>query len=92
MTARGSPAGIVFRRLDADRERREAARLLPDCGLDDHDSACVWYGLCGLTAATTRGLARVAVGRSVDAPTAPLCGLAASSPYPARQLQGRRGS
>ncbi len=52
---RGYPAGIIFRRLDADLDRRQAARLLPDCALDDHDGACVWYGLCDLTAAETSG-------------------------------------
>ncbi|PWW24217.1 acetyltransferase (GNAT) family protein [Geodermatophilus normandii] len=76
MTPRGSPAGIVFRRLDADPERRRAARLLPDCGLDDHDARCVWYGLCDLTATTASGLVGVAVVRPVDATTARLCGLA----------------
>jgi ribosomal protein S18 acetylase RimI-like enzyme len=89
MTSRGSPAGIVFRRLDADPERRRAARLLPACGLGDHDSTCVWYGLCDLTATTTGGLAGVAVLRSVDATTARLCGLAVSAAYHDRQLERR---
>ena len=86
---RGSPAGIVFRRLDADLERRQAARLLPDCALDDHDSNCVWYGLCDLTATTASGLAGVAVVRSVDPTTARLCGLAVSAAYRDPHL-GRR--
>jgi ribosomal protein S18 acetylase RimI-like enzyme len=88
MAARGSPAGIVFRRLDAGPERRQAARLLPDCGLDDHDATCEWYGLCDLTA-TASGLAGVAVVRSVDPTTARLCGLAVSAAYHDGQL-GRR--
>jgi hypothetical protein len=86
---RGSPAGIVFRRLDADRERRQAARLLPDCALDDHDSACVWYGLCDLTATGNNGLAAVAVVRSLEPATSRLCGLAMSTDYPGGRL-GRR--
>ncbi len=89
MAPRGSPAGIVFRRLDGDLERRQAARLLPACGLEDHDSTCVWYGLCDLTATTTNGLAGVAVVRSVDATTARLCGLAVSAAYHGRLLEGR---
>ena len=89
MTPRGSPAGIVFRRLDADPERRQAARLLPDCGLDDHDSTCEWYGLCDLTATTASDLIGVAVVRSVDATTAQLCGLAVPAAHRAPQL-GRR--
>ena len=89
MAPRGSPAGMVFRRLDADPERREAARMLPDCGLDDHDSGCVWYGLCDLTATTTDGLAGVAVVRSVDPATARLCGLAVSAAYHDRRLERR---
>ena len=89
MTSRGSPAGIVFRRLDADPERRQAARLLPDCGLDDHDSTCEWYGLCDLTATTASDLIGVAVVRSVDATTAQLCGLAVPAAHRAPQL-GRR--
>ncbi len=88
MTSRGSPAGIVFRRLDADPERREAARLLPACGLGDHDGRCVWYGLCDLTA-TTGGLAGVAMVRSLDATTARLCGLAVSTAYHDGQLERR---
>jgi ribosomal protein S18 acetylase RimI-like enzyme len=89
MAPRGSPAGIVFRRLDADPERRQAARLLPDCGLDDHDAGCVWYGLCDLTAATPSALAGAAVVRCVDATTARLCGLAVAAAYHDRQLEGR---
>ncbi len=89
MTSRGSPAGIVFRRLDADPERRQAARLLPDCALDDHDSTCEWYGLCDLTATTTRALAGVAVVCSVNTTTARLCGLAVSAAYRDPSL-GRR--
>ena len=88
---RGSPAGIVFRRLDAGPERRQAARLLPDCGLDDHDARCVWYGLCDLTATTTGGLAGVAVVRSLDATTARLCGLAVPAAYHDRPLERRLG-
>ena len=89
MTPRGSPAGIVFRRLDAAPERRQAGRLLPDCGLDDHDSTCEWYGLCDLTATTASDLIGVAVVRSVDATTARLCGLAVPAAHRAPQL-GRR--
>lgn len=77
----GSSVGIVFRRLDADLERRQAARLLPECSLDDHDSTCEWYGLCDLTATTTSDLAGVAVVRSVDRTTARLCGVAVSAAY-----------
>jgi ribosomal protein S18 acetylase RimI-like enzyme len=87
MAARGSPAGIVFRRLDAAPERREAERLLSACALDDHDARCVWYGLCDLT--TTGGLAGVAVVRSVDPTTARLCGLAVSTAYHDGQLERR---
>jgi ribosomal protein S18 acetylase RimI-like enzyme len=89
MTPRGSPAGIVFRRLDADPDRRQAARLLPHCGLDDHDSACVWYGLCDLTANEGSGLAGVAVVRPLGRTTARLCGLAVSAAYRDPHL-GRR--
>ena len=85
----GSPAGIVFRRLDADLDRRQAARLLRDCDLDDHDSACVWYGLCDLTATETTGLAGVAVVRSLDPTSSRLCGLAVSTDYAGPRL-GRR--
>jgi ribosomal protein S18 acetylase RimI-like enzyme len=88
-TPRGSPAGIVFRRLDAGPERRQAARLLPDCGLDDHDSACVWYGLCDLTATEDTGLAGVAVVRSLGRTGARVCGLAVSAAYRDPSL-GRR--
>jgi ribosomal protein S18 acetylase RimI-like enzyme len=88
-TPRGSPAGLVFRRLDADLERRRAARLLPACGLDDHDSACVWYGLCDLTATEDACLAGVAVVRSVGRATARLCGLAVAAAYRDPSL-GRR--
>jgi hypothetical protein len=89
MASRGSPAGIVFRRLDADPERRRAARLLSDCDLDDHDSGCVWYGLCDLTATEDSGLAGVAVVRSVGRTTARLCGLAVSAAYSDRRLERR---
>ena len=89
MTSRGSPAGIVFRRLDADPERRRAARLLPDCDLDDHDSTCVWYGLCDLTATEDSGLVGVAVVRSLGCTTARLCGLAVSAAHRGPSL-GRR--
>lgn len=87
--SRGFPAGIVFRRLDADGDRRRAARLFPHCGLDDHDGTCVWYGLCDLTATDTRGLAATAVVRCIEPMTARLCGLAVSAPYRGRRL-GRR--
>ncbi|WP_222272487.1 GNAT family N-acetyltransferase [Modestobacter marinus] len=89
MTSRGSPAGIVFRRLVADSERRQAARLLPDCGLDDHDSACNWYGLCDLTATEGNGLAGVVVVRPLGRTAARLCGLAVSAAYRDPSL-GRR--
>jgi GNAT superfamily N-acetyltransferase len=88
-TPRGSPAGIVFRRLDADADRRQAVRLLPGCELGDHDPTCVWYGLCDLTVAETGGLAAVAVVRTVGPVTARLCGLAVSTAYRGRRL-GRR--
>jgi ribosomal protein S18 acetylase RimI-like enzyme len=74
----GPPAGIVFRRLDSDLDRRQAARLLPDCGLDDHDGTCIWYGLCDLTATETTGLVGVAAVRSLEPATSRLCGLAMS--------------
>jgi ribosomal protein S18 acetylase RimI-like enzyme len=86
---RGSPAGIVFRRLDTHADRRRAARLLPMCVLDDHDGTCVWYGLCDLTAAETSGLAGVALVRSVEPATSRLCGLAVSTAYRGGGL-GRR--
>ncbi|MGR7026742.1 hypothetical protein [Geodermatophilus sp. URMC 62] len=89
MAARGSPAGIVFRRLDAASERREAEMLLSACALDDHDDTCEWYGLCDLTTTTTGGLAGVAVVRSLDATTARLCGLAVSTAYNDGQLERR---
>lgn len=76
---RGSPVGIVFRRLDAEAERRQAALLLPDCELDDHDAACVWFGLCDLTATENSVLAGVAVVRFDEPLTARLCGLAVSA-------------
>lgn len=76
--ARGSPVGIVFRRLDAEVDRRQAALLLPDREVDDHDSACVWFGLCDLTAMENSVLAGVVVVRSVEPLTARLCGLAVS--------------
>ena len=75
---RSSPVGIVFRRLDAEPERRQAALLLPHCELDDHDSACVWFGLCDLTATEKSVLAGVVVVRSIEPLTARLCGLAVS--------------
>jgi hypothetical protein len=87
--APASPVGIVFRRLDADLERRQATYLLPECDLADHDSACVWFGLCDLTATESSGLAGVAVIRSVGATKARLCGLAVSAPYRDRQLERR---
>ena len=86
---RGSSAGIVFRRLDGEPERRQAARLLSDCPLDDHDSTCEWYGLCDLTATTASALAGVAVFRGVDSATAQLCGLAVSAAHGDASL-GRR--
>jgi hypothetical protein len=86
---RGSPAGIVFRRLDTDGDRHRAADLLPDCVLEDHDETCVWYGLCDLTAPETTGLAGVAVVRPLEPATARLCGLAISTAYPRGPL-GRR--
>jgi ribosomal protein S18 acetylase RimI-like enzyme len=89
MTSRGSPAGIVFRRLDADPDRRQAARLLPDCGLDDHDSTCVWYGLRDLTATEDSGLAGVVVVRSLGRTSARVCGLAVSTAYHDRRLERR---
>jgi ribosomal protein S18 acetylase RimI-like enzyme len=86
---RGEPAGIVFRRLDTGPERRQAERLLPVCGLDDHDSTCVWYGLCDLTATEDDGLVGVAVVRSVTRTTARLCVLSVSAAY-RDPLVGRR--
>jgi ribosomal protein S18 acetylase RimI-like enzyme len=85
----GFRAGIVFRRLDADLDRRQAARLLPDCGLDDHDGTCIWYGLCDLTATEATGLVGVAVVRSLEPATSRLCGLAMSPEYRDGRL-GRR--
>jgi ribosomal protein S18 acetylase RimI-like enzyme len=85
----GFPAGIVFRRLDADLDRRQAARLLPDCRLDDHDGTCIWYGLCDLTATETAGLVGVAAVRSLEPATSRLCGLAMSPEYRDGRL-GRR--
>ena len=85
----GPPAGIVFRRLDADLDRRQAARLLPDCGLDDHDGTCIWYGLCDLTATEATGLVGVAAVRSLEPATSRLCGLAMSPEYRSGRL-GRR--
>ena len=88
-TARGSPLGIVFRRLDADLERRAAARLLPDCDLEEHRSACDWYGLCDLTETGNSGLAGVAVVRSLEPGTSCLCALGMSAHYRGGRL-GRR--
>ncbi|MEX5717134.1 GNAT family N-acetyltransferase [Geodermatophilus maliterrae] len=86
---RGSPAGMIFRRLDADGDRRRAARLLPGCALDDHDGTCAWYGLCDLTAAEATGLAAVARVRCAEPGTARLCGLAVSTAYDGPRV-GRR--
>ncbi|PRY48968.1 hypothetical protein LY71_10750 [Geodermatophilus tzadiensis] len=80
-TPGGSPAGIVFRRLDTDPDRRQAARLLPPCRLDDHEPTCVWFGLCDLTATEGTGLAGVAVVRSLGRTTARVCGLALSAAH-----------
>ncbi len=78
-TARRSQTGIVFRRLDGETERREAAGLLTRCRLPDHDEACTWFGLCDLTAEDPLGgLAGVVVVRATGGTTARLCGLAAS--------------
>ncbi len=88
-TPRDLPAGIVFRRLDVDRDRCGSARLLPHCALEDHDGTCVRYGLCDLTATDAGGLAGVAVVRTVGPTTARLCGLAVSAAYGGRRL-GRR--
>ena len=88
-TPRDLPAGIVFRRLDVDRDRCGSAGLLPHCALDDHDATCVRYGLCDLTATDAGGLAGVAVVRTVGPTTARLCGLAVSAAYCGRRL-GRR--
>ncbi len=85
----GSPAGIVFRRLDRDSDRRQAARLLRDCRLDDHDSTCEWYGLCDLTAAGTSDLAAAARVRIVMPTTARMCGFAVSANHRGRRLGGR---
>jgi N-acetylglutamate synthase-like GNAT family acetyltransferase len=89
MDASGSLAGIVFRRLDAEADLREAARMLPECHLVDHDRTCVWYGLCDLTAAEGSGLAGVALVRVVEPTTARLCALAVSGGSRAGRL-GRR--
>ena len=89
MAANGSLAGIVFRRLDAESDLREAARMLPDCHLVDHDHTCVRYGLCDLTASEGSGLAAVALVRPVEPTTARLCGLAVSGGFRAGRL-GRR--
>jgi ribosomal protein S18 acetylase RimI-like enzyme len=85
----GFSAGIVFRRLDADLDRRQASRLLRDCGLDDHDGTCIWYGLCDLTAPETAGLVGVAAVRPLEPATYRLCGLAMSPEYRDGRL-GRR--
>ncbi len=85
----GAPAGIVFRRLDADHERRQAASLLPDCDLDDHDGTCAWYGLCDLTATEAAGPVAVAVLRSLTPSTSRLCRLG-TSPDDRGSRLGRR--
>jgi ribosomal protein S18 acetylase RimI-like enzyme len=85
----GSPAGIVFRRLDRGSDRRQAAPLLRDCALDDHDPTCDWYALCDLTAPDSRHLAGVALVRIVEPTTARLCGFAVSATHRGRRL-GRR--
>jgi ribosomal protein S18 acetylase RimI-like enzyme len=78
-TARRSQTGIVFRRLDGETERREAARLLPPCRLPDHDGTCTWFGLCDLTAEDPLGgPAGVVVVRATGGTTARLCGLGVS--------------
>lgn len=78
-TARRSQTGMVFRRLDGETERRQAARLLPRCELTDHDGTCVWFGLCDLTAEDpSDGLAGVVVIRTFGEATARLCGLGVS--------------
>lgn len=87
--ARGSPAGIVFRRLDRDSDRQRAAHLIPACDLEDHDGTCVWYGLCDLTAPETTGLVGVAVVRPFGPGASRLCALAVSPAYPDGRL-GRR--
>ncbi|MGY1700820.1 GNAT family N-acetyltransferase [Geodermatophilus sp. SYSU D00766] len=89
MTARGSPAGIVFRRLDGDGDRRRAARLLPACVLDDHDATCQWYGLCDLTATEVTDLAGVVVVRSLGPRRSRLCALAVPTAHRGSGL-GRR--
>ena len=86
---RSFPAGIVFRRLDTDGDRRRAARLLPACPLADHDGTCAWYGLCDLTADEATRLAGVAAVRSLEPATSRLCGLAVSAGYRGGRL-GRR--
>jgi GNAT superfamily N-acetyltransferase len=87
------PTGLVFRRLDAGRDRRQAVRLLAGCGLDDglddQDPSCLWYGLSDLTETETRGLAGVVVVRSVEPGTARLCALAVAPAYRGHRL-GRR--
>ena len=86
---RGSPAGIVFRRLETANDRSRAERLLPACVLTDHDGACVFYGLCDLTETETTGLAGVAVVRSLEPTTSRLCGLAMSPDYRGGRLGQR---
>ncbi|HYH34054.1 MAG TPA: hypothetical protein VD814_02765 [Nocardioides sp.] len=86
---RGFPAGIVFRRLDTDGDRRQAAGLLPACLLDDHDGTCAWYGLCDLTATEATRLAGVAAVRSLEPATSRLCGLAMSAHYRGGRLDRR---
>jgi GNAT superfamily N-acetyltransferase len=84
----GSPAGIVFRRLDGAPERHRAARMLAGSGAGLDDS-CVWYALVDLTTAETRGLAGVAVVRPAGTATVRLCALAVAGAYRGRGL-GRR--
>ncbi len=85
----GSPAAIVFRRLDRESDRKRAAALLGDCVLDDHDSACVWYGLCDLSATEPRELAGVVRVRILQPTTARLCDLAVSATHRNRALTPR---
>ena len=85
---RGSPVGIVFRRLDTDLDRREAVRLLAGCGFADLPRSWIWFGLCDLTVADP-GLLGVVAVRPVDAVTVRCCALAVSEDHRGRGL-GRR--